>query len=66
MNKEFVGARLQFSSVDELTEQKSRVTLNDLDENAPASDVLVVRDALQTVLDDPIESTQAIITYQYA
>lgn len=66
MNKEFISARLQFTAIDPVTEAKSSLSLNDLREEAEATEVNAFKAAIQAVLEDPIESTTAILTYQFA
>ncbi|MBZ6527583.1 hypothetical protein HYQ40_07300 [Aerococcaceae bacterium DSM 111021] len=66
MNKEFLSASLKFTTVDPVTEKKTTVTLNDLTEDASADDVSAVRQALQSLVDEPIGTTQAVVTYAFA
>lgn len=66
MNKEFLSASLKFTTVDPVTEKKTTVTLNDLTEDASADDVSAVRQALQSVVDEPIGATQAVVMYAFA
>ncbi|MGK9326165.1 hypothetical protein [Aerococcus urinaeequi] len=66
MNKEFVSARLQFVAMDPETELKTSLSLSDLIEEAAAEDVNAIKTALQAVLDDPIETSTATVTYAFA
>lgn len=66
MNKEFISARLQFVAMDPVTEAKSSLALSDLMEEAGAAEVNAVKAAIQAVFEDPIESTTAVVTYQFA
>ena len=65
MFKEFVSASLKFLAVDPVTEKKTTVTINDLAEDAATAEVEAVRNALQDVIVDPLESTQAVHTYSF-
>lgn len=64
--KEFTTASLQLKYVDPLTEKKTTVRLKDLIEDAEASTVLAVRDALQNISEQPIIGVEAVQTYVYA
>lgn len=66
MNKEFVSARLQFVAMDPETELKTSLALSDLVEEASAADVNAIKTALEAVLEDPIETTTATVTYAFA
>ena len=66
MNKEFMSARLKLTAVDPITEKKTTITLNDLTQDASETDVEAVRQALQTVIEEPIYRVQAVHTYEYA
>lgn len=65
MFKEFVSGSLKFSGVDPVTEKKTTVTLNDLAEDAAPAEVEAVRNALMAVVVDPIETTEAVLTYNF-
>lgn len=65
MFKEFVSARLSLNTVNPATEKKTTISLNDLTENADPAEVASVRDALQNVIEDVIESTEGIVTYSF-
>ncbi|MFL2140882.1 hypothetical protein [Ruoffia sp. FAM 26254] len=63
--KEFLSASLKFQSINPVTEKKTTVTLRDLTQDAPAAEVEAVRDALQSVTDEPIGKTTSVETYFY-
>lgn len=66
MNKEFLSASLKLTAIDPITEKKTTVTLNDLTQDAPAVEVEAVRNALQSVVNEPISVVQAVQTYAFA
>ncbi|WP_161877694.1 hypothetical protein [Alkalibacterium sp. MB6] len=61
--KEFEGARVQFTSVDPMTEETYRFSLGDLKEDADAAVILSVGDALKEIIDGDLESTKLTQTY---
>lgn len=66
MNKEFLSASLKLTAIDPITEKKTTVTFNDLTQDADPADVEAVRNALQSVIDEPIAAVQAVHTYAFA
>ncbi|MBZ6527229.1 hypothetical protein HYQ40_05510 [Aerococcaceae bacterium DSM 111021] len=66
MNKEFLSASLKLTAIDPITEKKTTVTLNDLTQDADPAEVESVRNALQSVIDEPIGAVQAVQTYAFA
>lgn len=67
MNKEFLSASLKLIAIIPVTEKKkTTVTLNDLTQDAPIEDVEAVRSALQSVIEEPIATVEAVQTYAFA
>ncbi|MGO4940952.1 hypothetical protein ACTQ45_13225 [Fundicoccus sp. Sow4_D5] len=60
--KEFKDAKLQFKSVDELTEKVNSFTLGNIKQDTSASEAHVVRDAIQTLTDKPLGKTYIVET----
>ena len=66
MNKEFLSASLKLTAINPVTEKKTTVTLNDLTQDAPVEDVEAVRNALQSVIEEPIATVEAVHTFAFA
>lgn len=64
--KVFNGARVQFTSVDPVTEEKSRFSLGDLMEDAAPEVIQGIGDALDTVVDGGIEEIRLTQTFDIA
>ena len=64
--KEFLSASLKLQASNPVTEEKTTVTLRDLTQDAPAAEVQSVRNALQSVMQEPIAQTTAVETYFYS
>ena len=64
MNKEFLSASLKLTAINPVTEKKT--TVNDLTQDAPVEDVEAVRNALQSVIEEPIATVEAVHTFAFA
>lgn len=64
--KTFNGARVQFVSVDPETEEKIRISLGDLKEDAAAEVIQEIGAALDSVVDGELEQTTLTQTFEIA
>lgn len=61
--KEFNGARVQFTSIDSETEEKNRMTLSDIVEDADVSIIQAIGSALDGIVDGEMTETKLTQTF---
>ena len=65
MKREFTNSRLVLGTLNPLTDKKSRISLNNLTEDAPVDAVQSIRDTLDQLTEDSVENVSAVVTYEY-
>ena len=65
MKREFTNSRLVLGTLNPLTDKKSRISLNNLTEDAPGDAVQAIRDTLDQLTEDSVENVSAVVTYEY-
>lgn len=65
MKREFTNSRLVLGTLNPLTDKKSRISLNNLTEDAPGDAVQAIRYTLDQLTEDSVENVSAVVTYEY-